>query len=64
MPMYRVFATITAGHYCGDIEASDEAEAQGLAEDKYMGAQVTICHQCAREMDEPTISKIDVELAE
>lgn len=61
MPKFKAWAYISAGHYLGEYEADTAEEAQQMADDEHLGAAVSICYQCAKEIDEPTISRIDIE---
>lgn len=50
MPKYRVYAIMTAARLVGEFEAedADSAEDMAAASEDYW---VSLCHQCAREID-------------
>ncbi|UUZ85641.1 hypothetical protein LJK88_20350 [Paenibacillus sp. P26] len=60
MPKYRVYAVVTATKYMGEFEAESKEEAEQMAweSDK---AYVSVCHQCARNVDSPEIDRMEVE---
>ncbi len=61
MPKYRCYGTVTAGKYLGEVEAENEEEAKEKAFDLDT-MSVSVCHQCAREVSDPQISEVDVEV--
>lgn len=63
MPKFNVYATITGYAYLGEVEAENAEEAQRIAEDEHLEASISLCHQCSRKMDDPTITEIVVEPA-
>jgi hypothetical protein len=61
MARYRVYGTVTASKYLGEVEASSEEEAEKKAWAMDV-ASVSVCHQCSRDVSDPEISEITVEL--
>jgi hypothetical protein len=60
MTKYRVYGVVTGTKYIGEFEADSKEEAEQMAWDSEKG-YISICHQCAREIDEPTITEMVVE---
>ena len=56
MPKYRVWMIVTATTSVV-IEADSEEKAMEIAGDEYGDTAVDICHQCSREVSEPTITR-------
>ena len=48
MPKYRVYSTMYASVYLGEVEAEDEQEAKNLGGD-LEPPNVSLCHQCGGE---------------
>lgn len=63
MPRYRVYGTVTASKYLGEFEADSEDEAVEAALNS-AEAHVSLCHQCADEMDDPEVHEASAELIE
>ena len=63
MPKYRAYGHVHGSKFIGEFEADNPEEAKRLAEESDE-CWVNVCHQCAREVDDPVIDEIDVELAE
>lgn len=54
MPRYRVSGTVTASKYLGEFEADSPEDAvdKALTSD---AAYVSVCHQCAHDVEDPEI---------
>jgi len=63
MPKYRCYGLVTGSKFLGVVESANEKEAIEKAEE-LSTCYVSICAQCAHEIDEPTITKIVVEEGE
>ncbi|WEG13967.1 hypothetical protein PU629_06260 [Pullulanibacillus sp. KACC 23026] len=60
MSKFNVYAVVTATKYIGEFEAETKEEAEQMAwesEDAY----VSVCHQCANEVDGAEIERMVVE---
>lgn len=57
---YHVYATVIGGKYIGTVEVENAEEAEELGWD-HPNACAVLCHQCAREISDPEIDKIEVE---
>jgi hypothetical protein len=53
MPKFRVYGEVSAGKFMGTYEASNADEAIELPQNEE--GSVSVCHQCAREVDDPQI---------
>lgn len=61
MPKYRAYAVVHSSKYLGEFEAASREEAEQMAWESDE-AYVSLCHQCAREINDPDI--VDIELEE
>lgn len=55
---YNVYALITGSKFLGEYEADSPEEACAMAEPN---ADVSICHQCAKEIDDAQIDSLQAE---
>ena len=62
MSKWNVYAIITGSKYLGEFEAETQEEAQDKAAES-PDAYVSICHQCAKDIDDPQISEFQAEPA-
>jgi len=60
MPKYRVYGKVVGTKYIGTFEAATKEEAEQKAWDDD-GAWVSVCHQCARDVEDPEIVSMEVE---
>lgn len=60
MPKYRVYAVVTASKYMGKFEAESKEDAEQMAWESDE-AYISVCHQCAREVDGAEIDRMEVE---
>jgi hypothetical protein len=58
---YNVYAVITGSKYIGEFEAASKEEAEDKAWETIGCDSVGLCHQCSSEIDEPTITSLNVE---
>lgn len=56
------YGIVSASKYLGTVEADTQEQAQGLALD-LPECHISLCHQCASQMDDPEIGIIQVEKA-
>ena len=61
MKKWYVSGTVVAGKFLGEVEAETEKEA---IEKGWELAHVSVCHQCAAEVQDPEIDDIAVTLQE
>jgi len=59
---YHVYGTVVASKYLGTVEADSEEEAKEKGQE-LPAMYVSVCHQCAREVEDPEISDVTVSLA-
>lgn len=64
MPKFRVYGTVTGGAFLGEIEAENAEAAQAAAEEAHLDTTIGLCHQCAHEISDPTVSAVAVEPAD
>jgi hypothetical protein len=57
---YYVYGLVSGSKYLGEVEADSEDEARDKAE-HLDTAHVSLCHQCADEVDNAEITDIEVE---
>ncbi len=60
MKKYTCYGKVVATKWLGDVEAENEKEALELAMELDTN-HVSICHQCARQIDSPEIDEVFVE---
>ena len=58
MPKFRVYGVVTGGKFIGVYEGDTAEEAESKA---WEDAHVSICHQCAEEIDDPEIHELQSE---
>lgn len=63
MPKFRVYGTVIASKYIGEFEAATKEEAEQMAWESEE-ACVSVCHQCARDVDSPEIDHLVIEEVE
>ena len=63
MPKFRVYGTVTASCYLGEVEA-DSAEAAVEIALESDAAQITVCHACADQISDPEVTEATAELCE
>ena len=61
MARYRAYGVVYGGKYLGTVEADSKEEAINKAQE-LDSCYVSICHQCADEIDDPQIDRVQVEL--
>ena len=61
MKKYRVHGVVTGGKYLGEVEAENEKQAKEKGFDLESN-YVSLCHQCAGEVEDPEIHEIIVEV--
>ena len=61
MPKYNAYGTVVGSTYIGEFEAKNEKEAIEKAQ---RAAGVSLCHECARDISDPEVTEINVELVE
>ena len=61
MPKYRIYGMVAASKCFGVIEADSKEEAESKAWDEY-DSTISLCHQCAGELDAEEIYKMEAEL--
>ncbi len=59
MPIYAVNGVVAGGKHLGTVEAANEAEAKEKGW-KLDSLHVSLCHQCAAEVEDPSIEDIEV----
>jgi hypothetical protein len=62
MTKYACYGKVVATKYLGEVEAENKTEALRLADD--LDVSVSVCHQCAKDIDSPEIDEIFVEECE
>ncbi|MFD2334653.1 hypothetical protein ACFSR7_35875 [Cohnella sp. GCM10020058] len=60
MPKYSVYGYIRTSKFIGEFEAATKEEAEQMAWDSDE-AYVSVCHHCARQVQDPEIISMDVE---
>jgi len=58
MTKYRVYGTVMGGKFLGEYEADTKEEAEEMA---WENADVSLCHQCSCECDDPQVTEITTE---
>lgn len=58
MPKFIVTGSVIATTYIGEYEAETKEEAEEMA---WNDAGVSVCHQCARDVEEPEINELYIE---
>lgn len=58
MPKYSIYGVVAATKYIGEYEANSKEEAEEMA---WQDAHVSVCHQCANEVDGADITELVVE---
>ena len=60
MPKYSLYGKVFASKYLGEVEAETKEEAieKGYELDSCF---VSVCHQCAKEIEDPEIDEIEAE---
>jgi hypothetical protein len=61
MPKYRAHGVVMGGKYIGEFEAPTPEEAEAMA---WKVADVSLCHECARDCEDAHIDEVIVELVE
>jgi hydrogenase maturation factor HypF (carbamoyltransferase family) len=58
---FNVYATVTGSKYIGEFEADSKEAAEEMA---WKEADVSICHQCSKEIEDPEVTELVVEEVE
>lgn len=58
---WNVYGYVQGSKYLGEIEADTKEEAEKKAGE--IDTWISLCHQCASEIDDPQITEIEVERA-
>lgn len=60
MPKYSVYGVVTGGKYLGVFEAENKEAAEEMAMNSE-AAQISFCHHCSRDCEDPQILEFAVE---
>jgi hypothetical protein len=60
MKKYQCYGRVVGSKFLGEVEAGSAAEAIEKAFDLPGAQHISICHQCAREIEDPEITDITV----
>lgn len=63
MPKFRCYAAVTGSKYLGEFEAATKEEAEEMAAESDE-AYASLCHQCARQIEDPEVVSVTAELVE
>ena len=58
MPKFQAYGKVVGSKFIGEFTAKNKKEAQKMAEAQ---AYVSLCHQCASEVEDPEITEIIIE---
>ncbi len=61
MPRYRVTGAIVGSKYLGEVEADTLEQALEMADQKYLGEPISLCHECASECEDGCVDLIEVD---
>ena len=62
MAKYRIYGTVTASTFLGEVEANSKEEAEQKACEE-LDCNVSLCWKCSREINDPEITEVVAELS-
>ena len=57
MAKYRIYGTVTASTYLGEVEANSTEEAEQKAYEE-LDCSVSVCYHCAKDVVDPEITAV------